>query len=245
MKKTCFLTLLVLISVINLQCQDRINRAKLSFVDSSDILKHAVGWYYNDNIGEWVDYANVIYPEVNYKNEYKILQGSYMMSKTEQNFISIQTKTVIYNNQKLYVLIITKWDGEYKYPNIQEDWMIFKTTIGYIFTLKEYSKLYNLADSQDLSTNRITKIGSPYMDYSETRFLDYLQTDLGKNIQDNSPIYVLSIMKAKNGVIRFFLPSSSEYYFPNDPNCYLKSDFKVKYFETDSLNFSKIIIRNN
>ena len=40
--------------------QDRVNREKLSYSDTSDKLTTAVGWSYNTTHGEWIDYNNMI-----------------------------------------------------------------------------------------------------------------------------------------------------------------------------------------
>lgn len=233
--KLTLLTLLMTISLLHVFGQERINREKLSFDTTSGILAKATGWAYNSTLGEWVDYENVISDDKNYKDKYKILQGSYMMSSISQNFQKIQTKTVTYKGKAYYVLIVEKWSGRYKYPSITEDWYTFKETIGYIYTKEEYQKLLNLESLVELKTNRIVSMGSKYEEYDETKFLDLIQTELSQEMSNSSSGDTFPIMKSKEGAIRFYLPYSF--------STYSKYDFEKAYFETDFENFTTIILK--
>lgn len=217
--------------------QDRINREKLHFNKKSDIILKSTGWSYNSSLGEWIDYTNVICGDKDFKDKYKVLQGPYMMSQTSQNFISIQTKTISFNSVNYYAIIVESWDGSYEYPNIKQDWYFFKETCAYIFTENEYRKLY-LIDSNivELTTDHMVRLGygkSITNDgYNESEFIDLIQTELsdGKNaLEYKFPI------KSYNGMIRYYIPR----YFPSYDNY----DFEDKYFETDTTNFQKLIIK--
>ncbi len=219
--------------------QDRVNREKLSFIDKSDELTTAVGWSYNSTLGEWIDYNNVIDSDKSFKDKFKSLQGSYMMSYKTQNFISIQTKTVVYKGIKYYVLCVEKWNGDYKYPNIKEDWRVFKTMFGYIFTEKEYNKLNKIDGIVDLKTQYMVSMGSYYENYDESVFLDRIQTNLSSEKSTYQPIYTFPIKKNENGDIRFYVPNS----FSTSKYSFNKVDFSKEYFETSFDNFSKLIIK--
>jgi len=48
--------------------QDRVNREKLSFSETSQCLYSATGWVYNKSLGEWIDYKNVISEDKSFKD---------------------------------------------------------------------------------------------------------------------------------------------------------------------------------
>lgn len=229
------MTLIMCLMTIVSFGQDRVNREKLSYVDKSEQLINAVGWSYNTTLGEWVDYNNVIENDKSYKEKYKSLQGSYMMSHRTQNFISIETRTIVYDSTKYYVLMVEKWDGDYKYPNIREDWRIYKSMCGYIFTETEYNKLHNYNETATLQTQNMISMGSSYEEYDEVVFLDKIQTNLNSEKSKYWPTYVFVIMKTDDEKIRFYVPYYS--------SSYNKIDFNKKYFETTFDNFNKRTIK--
>jgi hypothetical protein len=238
MKNKLMITLIMCSITIVSFGQDRINREKLSFIDKSEQLTSAVGWSYNKTLGEWIDYMNVISNDKSYKDKFKSLQGSYMMSRLKQNFISIQTKTVVYKDVKYYVLCVEKWNGDYKYPNIKEDWRIYKTMFGYVFTEQEYTKLKNIKDNVNLETKYMVSMGSHYEKYDETIFLDKIQTELSsEKLNRYDPIYTFPIKKTENDNVRFYMLDYFSKYSLN------QVDFDKEYFETSLDNFSKFIIK--
>ena len=226
--------------------QERVNRQKLSFDTMSSIMTTATGWSYNSILGEWVDYDNVICSRKEYKEEYKSLQGDYMMSETTQNFRGIHTKTLKFNNVTYYVLVIEKWSGRYEYPSIKQDWYTFKETIGYLFTETEFIKLRtylgnpHIEGEIELRTKITVKMGSKYEKYDETVFLDLIQTKLSTDTREinNLPEYIFPIIRTKERLIRFYLP---EYYFSGNSKVYGKHSFEKSYFETNHENFNKIL----
>jgi hypothetical protein len=230
--KTVITMTMCLVATISFE-QDRTNREKLIFSDKSEILMNAVGWCYNSTLGEWIDYNNVIEEEKTYKEKFKLLTGAFLMSRHTQNFISIQTKTVIFKEIKYYVLIVEKWDGQYKYPSIYEDWYEYKTMCGYIFTETEYNKLNNIIDVVSLEIPYQPVIMDlRYEVYDEKVFLDKIQNNLDFKYKTE---YMFPVKKIENGNIRFYVPDR----FSTINNV----DFNKQYFETTFDNFSKIVIK--
>jgi hypothetical protein len=218
--------------------QARVNREKISFISKSEILIDATGWSYNSQLGEWIDYKNVISKDKDYKERFKALQGSYLMSHCDQNFISLQTATITVDSILYYVLIVWKWYGRYEYPAIMEDWEKYKKVEGYVFSEDEYQNLYNIANNDSivqLITKKQVEISLSYDTYNETKFLDLLQTEIkNKSLYGD---YVFKVMKSEEGMIRFYIPIHSIYSEKD------KYNFKDEYFETSNQKFSKIIIK--
>lgn len=237
MKTKSRLTLLLtIISLSQVFCQERINREKLSFSEVYGTLTKATGWAYNTTFGEWIDYKNVISDDKDYKTKNLILQGSWMMSKASQNFIKMQIRTIIFNGETYYVLIIDKWNGGYEYPALQMDWYAYKQTIGYIYTEEEFIKLLNIDRLVEVKTGYLVCMGSKHQKYNEKKFLDLIQTEL---TTARSPYfkyeYIFPVMKSKEGAIRFCLP----YMLSKYSNGY----FETEYFETDLIDFSNLLIK--
>jgi hypothetical protein len=233
--KVMMMTLMMCLMVMVSFGQDRVNREKLSFLDESNKMTTAVGWSYNTTLGEWVDYSNVIENDKTYKDKYKSLQGSYMMSHRSQNFISIQTKTLVYKDNKYFVLLVEKWNGYYEYPSIFEDWTEYKAMYGYIFSETEYNKLLNINGVLNLETQYMVSMGSSYEKYDEVVLLDKIQTNLSSEKSKYSSTETFPIIKTESGDIRFYVPS----YFTS----YSKFDFDKEYFETTFDNFNRFIIK--
>ena len=233
--KQTLIALLMTVSLIQVFGQERVSREKLSFYATSGTLSKATGWSYNSTLGEWVDFENVISDNKDFKEKYKSLQGEYMMSETSQNFLNIQTKSVIYKGTTYYVVIVDKWSGRYEYPTLQQDWYSFNQTFGYIYTKVEYQKLLNIVSLVELKTQYMVSIGSKYEKYDETKFLDLIQTELSQVKSEYSTEYTFPVMKSKEGAIRFYLPDSF--------STYSKYDFEKKYFETVLNDFSNLLIK--
>lgn len=234
MKSVIFI-LAILLSSVSFG-QERVNREKLSFDTTSLVLSKANGWAFNSVSGEWVDYENVISDVKDYKEKYASLQGEWMMSRISQNFKTIQTKTFTYKGTSYFIIMVTKWSGAYKYPNIKEDWYTFELTIGYIFTKEEYQKLFNINNSLELKTKRVVYLGSKYESYDETKFLDLIQLELSKETNIYSIEYKFPILKSEEGAIRFYLPD----YFSKYTG---KIDFEKAYFETKQEDFELFLIK--
>lgn len=237
MKKLLVLSM-VLMSFVSYS-QDRVNRTKLSFQESSEILTSSVGWEYNEELGEWVDYPNVIDRDKKFKDQYKSLQGSYQMSQKGFKFNSLQVKTITYEGKKYYVLLHNKWSGRWKYPSIREDWMEYKQVDALIFDEKEYQNLINY---NTVNFYIVLQYGLEFEDYNETKFLDLIQTELSrpKDYYERKYAYkyLMMISKTKDNNIRFLTPTISDLIVK-----YKTYDFTKMYFETDINNFSKLFLK--
>jgi len=233
-RKNCLLVLLFL--PIILLGQERVNRENLKFDKISKPLTKAIGWEYNATLGKWIDYNNVISQNTRYKEGiYRLEKGRYMMSNYSQNFIKIQTKSVIYKGTEYFVLIIEKWKGEFVDINIHEcEWRSYRQTDGYIFSKEEYRKLHNIENMVELKTKYMVSIGEREK-YNETNFLSLIQTALEAEKREDSTEYIFPVLKSTEGTIRFYLPDS----FSSDS----KYNFDIKYFETSFQIFSNIIIK--
>lgn len=232
------LLILLIISSVNCYSQERVNRAKLGFESVSDSIIEAKGWAYNSELGEWIDYDNVINKSKDYKDQYKSLAGKYMMSKSEQNFISLQFKTLSFNNNKYHILIADKWTGSYEYPSIQRGWEEYVERIAYIYTDTEYSKIKNISNEvTEIKTLYSVTFSLRFDKYDETKLLDLIQTELTKEKSKYASEYIFPIIESTEGNIRFYVPSK----FMGDKEEY---NFDDRYFETDKDNFSKLILEN-
>ena len=152
-----------------------------------------------------------------------------MFSQSYQNFVSIQTKTILYNGIKYYILVVDKWDGYYEYPSIRENWTEVERIYGYIFQESEYMNLLNDSKSQNSKASWLVSIDKSI--YNDIVFLDYIQSALNGS---NYNSYVFRVNKVNTGLIRFQLPG---YGSPDD------IEIKDEYFELKIEDFNKIILK--
>lgn len=223
--------------------QDRINREKLSFKDSSQVLTEAIGWCYNKTIGEWIDYKNVISSDKSYKKDTSnINKMNYILAGGANNFISIKSKTFYFKKDLYNALIIKKWSGYYTYPSLRQGWNRYQATQCYIFDINEFNKIKTISDSVYIKVLCEIEL-SHFEDYCEEKLLDLIQTELSKPKNKYArPIpYAFPIKKTDKGDIRFDLPlvyHSGRYKYLN-----VTFNFNEEYFETDIENFNKILIK--
>jgi len=236
MSRLSFLLILLFLPIV-LFGQERINRENLKFDKKSKSLTKATGWEYNAVIGKWIDYNNFISQNTAYKKG--LWSTRNIMSIAKQQFINIQTKSVIYKGTEYFVLIIEKWDGvfenDYYENNIREIWKPFRQTFGYVFSKEEYQKLHNIENLIELKTKYMVSLGTEYEKYNEREFLGMIETALEEEKSENSTEYTFPVLKSTEGTIRFYVPDS----FSLDN----KYDFDKRYFETSLKDFSKIIVR--
>lgn len=205
--------------------QERVNRVKLSFDKEGEILTKFTGWAYNDKEGEWVEYANYIDDDKQNKKYKNIV--TYLMSHRFNNIISLQFKTMTYNESLYYVLVWDKWTGSYKYPSIREDWSYWNSTMYMLFSEEEMQKLKNLTN-EPISIIVPTHVRKEYSDYDETSDVDVIQSGITKKYQNMNSI---TIYKATDGSIRFLFGSKFQSI----------DTIKKQYFEISEADYLKLI----
>jgi len=241
--KKVLLGLVLVLGTIIVNAQDRINRQKLSFERVSEKLTSAVGWQYNETLGEWIDYNNVIDEDKDYKDKYKSLQGAYQMSNNSFKFNNLQVKTLVFEGNKYYILIHDKWTGRYKYPSIRQDWVKFRKVDGLIFDETQYQNLINY---NAINFYCIVEYDLEFEEYNETKFLDLIQTELSKPKDSYerkyASKYAMMITKTKDNNIRFLTPTILSLL---EKSKYSNAvyDFSKMYFETTLENFDKLKIK--
>lgn len=220
MKKFLMALMLCLVSIMSFG-QERVNRVKLNFVSEGPIIKHVAGWAYDESVGEWVNYENVLdgnKSDAKYMNSIK----SYMMSQYLNNIISLQFKTITCNEVPYYVLIWETWNGAYKYPSIQEDWEYWKIKKFMMFTVEDMEKFRNLTNKPQVIVVPTPKRGR----YDERRDEDVIQTEMSSKYPSEQCIV---IYKATDGSIRFRFQ-----YFPS------VDEIVNEYFELSELDYIRL-----
>lgn len=249
--KKILVAILAVVAVMSSGAQERVNKQQNDFIESSDILTSAIGWEYNETIGEWIDYDKCICYDKSYKDKYKILCNSSYQKSNYSNFESIQVKSMLYEDSIYYVIIVKKWDGSYKYPAIQEDWMEYKVTDYYVVTKQQYDQLFNISNNiLIIKGYKTTK--SRYNDTPENIFVDNMIKDYKKYSTDtylNKSEPVLILYKSTDNNIRFRFNDGKSFIFTKIKMSYIRGDnWKLTfdnfdgYFEISENNFNKIIL---
>lgn len=225
MKSIC-ISIFLIVSVA-LFSQDRINRPDYAFIKSSEGITKATGWSYNETEGKWIDYQNVI------NKKSGLITTPYMMSQTDRNIISLSTKTIDFEGKTYFIVVLHRHSGEYKYPEIKEDWMTYEKKTGYIYTAQEYSKLLNLADSVEIFTNQYVSVDNYVKKFDDNVFIANLIGEIQKPTKTTGLVF--KVLKAKDGSIRFHTPWISHKRFP--------LDLSKEYFESTAEEFNKLIVK--
>lgn len=237
--KKIILGLLAITVTLNSFTQDRVNRQKLSFISESETLTVAQGWAYNETLGEWVGYENVISSDKDYKETYRSLQGPFMKSRCQETFDTIQIKTLIFQEKKYHFLIISKWEGRYKYPSIEQDWLNYQVKEIYLLDDTELQKMKNFTTFKIIP---LTTYDLEYENYNETKMLDIIQTEIIKKKEEKSTtVYLMYLIKTQTDKVRFLTPTTVT---SLEGNKYIKAyiDPKKTYFETDVDKFKKLFL---
>lgn len=214
--------------------QDRVNREKVSFDKQSEVLTKATGWAYNETLGEWIDYQNVISSSKDFKTTFKTLCGSSYMMSMHSNFNTIQAKTINYEGEQYICLIVNKWSGQYRYPNIREDWYEYKIDDYIVLSKEEYKKLFNLTNDVTVVEGWIQTKYEYDKEISEEDFLiskiKEKKSGIKKYYYDPRPL--MQVYKATDGSIRFLFEGPSKYTKGIDKH----------YFETTEADWNKLKI---
>lgn len=185
---------------LNIYGQDRVNRTKLNFQEEGTELTSITGWGYDNAAGEWIGCQNYIETQ----KKYKSYDSIDWISHNKNNIISIQFKSINYNNTLYYILVWEKWGGHYLYPSIYEDWRYYKVKKFMIFSEEEMNKLHNLTndvytfdiatatkDNNNCNIEDVDVIQSGFKSIAEYGHIPY-------SMKDSIKIY-----KATDGSIRF------------------------------------------
>jgi len=235
LKKALLISISIFLT-INTFAQSRENRLNLTFESKSEKLTSAIGWKINKETGKWFDNNNVIEDRACPK---------YWVSYVPQNFKWIQFSTIKQNGIELYVLLYERLGGEYKYPNIREDWEPNTQTHFMVIDSTEYKKIQNAINDKGAKDIKITsKISGSMSDrykilggehlYNEENLLAKITIALEKKGYSETCFIINSQKVDGVDVVRFRLPES----------CYSsEKDFKDGYFEAQLGEFNKLLLK--
>lgn len=185
----------------------------------------------NEVLPKFIETGNSFTETTQY--EYSSYTGSWKEIKNDNQFFfkKIEFKTIEFNSEKFYVMVIHEVDGAYEYPSIKQGFYIWNSLRGYIYTAEQYQRLkeyqtiisnYNEVRASDISNDGMLDL--------ELKVINTLK-------EKSKPYYKPSfkIKKEDDNTIRFILPlkreySSSESYY----------GFDKKYFESKITDFDKL-----
>lgn len=235
--KTLKKNLLILISgfiTISTFAQSRENKVNQKFESKTEKITTAVGWKLNKETGKWIDNKNVIEDRT---------CPAYWVSYVSQNFKWIQFCTIKHNENELYVLLYERLGGEYKYPNIRENWEPNTQTHFLVIDSAEYVKLQNAVNAKEAKdiiisskisgsmSDRYKVLGGEHL-YNEENLLAKITIALEKKGYSETCFIINSQKVDGIDIVRFRLPES----------CYsTEKDMKEGYFEANFETFAKIL----
>jgi len=234
MKHLLLTSFLVAFATFNSNAQSRENKETVQFSSKSEKLTEATGWEQNKETGKWIENKNVI-------DDRKC--PSYWVSHVSQNFKWMQFATITNGGQKYYVFLYERLGGEYKYPNIREDWEADKRTYFFILTPTEYDNIKTQIDLKSGKNIKVTcKMSGHLSDrykilggehlYNEENLLAKITNAIEKPGYSETCFILNSQVVDGQEVVRFRLPES----------CYSAEDYmKTKYFEVKATVFKTIL----
>lgn len=234
-KKTILISLSIFLTTYTF-AQNRENKVNLKFDLKSEKLTTAIGWKLNKETGKWIENKNVIEDRT---------CPNYYVSYISQNFKWIQFSTIKHNGVDVYVLLFERQGGEYKYPNIREDWEPDNQTHFLVLDSTEYKKLQvgiNSKEAKDIKisskisgsmSDRYKILGGEHL-YNEDNLLAKITIALAKNGYSETCFIINSQKLDGVDVVRFRLPES----------CYsAENDMKEAYFEVPFEEFNEILLK--
>lgn len=223
MKKIFMAIVLCLVCTVSFG-QDRVNRVNPIYESEGYVLKDIIGWGYNEQLGQWRGYPNVIWTLT------KEFNRSIEEISKRYNVYDLQFKTINLNNTFYYVLISTEYTGRWKYEYICEDWIWWKYKRITLLSEEEFNKLHNLSNKPITIQGRYTKINQYDSDQNE---INHILKEINKSqylIDD----YYITIYQATDGSIRFLMSSILPYRKNH-------LDIDNKYFEITEEDYLKFI----
>jgi hypothetical protein len=227
-------TSLLILSTILCNAQSRENKVTVQFSSKSEKLTEATGWAQNKETEKWIENKNVI-------NDRDC--PSDWVSHISQNFKWIQFATILNSGQKYYVFLYERLGGEYKNPNMQENWEADKRTYFLIQTSTEYENLEQKIDLKSAENIKVTSKMSGYITdkneilggehvYNEENLLAKITNTIEKPGYLATCFILNSQVVDGQEIVRFRLPGS----------CYLAEDhMKTTYFEVKTTAFKTIL----
>lgn len=111
---------LLLLSTLSFS-QPRVNQVLPTFIETSNSFSNTTEYEYSSYSGKWIEKKN---------------EKGYFFKK-------IEFKTIEFNSEKFYIMIIHEVDGAYKYPSIKEGFYTWESLRAYIYTTEQYNSLKN------------------------------------------------------------------------------------------------------
>jgi hypothetical protein len=216
--------------------QSRIDKINLKFDSNSEKITNASGWKVNKETGKWIENKNVIDDKV---------CKAYWVSYIPQNFKWIQISKIKHNGINLFVLLHERQGGEYKYPNIRENWEPNTQTHFFVIDSVEYKKIQNAVNNKEAKDIKISSkifgsmsdrykiLGGEHL-YNEENLL----AKITKAIEKPSYIencFIINSQKLDGiDVVRYRLPET----------CYAtEKEMKEAYFESKLEDFNQIFLK--
>jgi hypothetical protein len=229
MKKFFMAIVLCLVCTVSFG-QDRVNRVNPTYESEGYVLKDIIGWGYNEQLGQWRGYPNVIWT---WDEEY---DNSSWDKSISDDIISLQIKTITINDTLYYVLVREHYCGRYKYPEIHVDWYYFITKDLMLLTIDDIRKLRNIQNEPTTICAITATMNSRNADKNE---VNYILKELREKdfLQDKDYI---TIYQATDGSIRFIFGSYLPYnYEKHQDDEHL--DMEKSYFEITEEDYLKFI----
>lgn len=243
MKKISLTTIMIFISYIALS-QPRVDgKVTAKVLINSPIITNIVGWEYDMTTKKWCGYYNTLRNIYSQNNKIPKRISPSKMSCCN-NIISIQIKTVLFNDRKYYMLIMPYFSGNWRYPEILRDWYYGKVNKIYILKKDEYEKMKKLEDGiNHIKVIKGTSYGHPSFSWFETfnqAFISLFDDDKGEI--DDSDCFNFYIKKEDDKIVRFQnvsydkLESGKKYEMFESPN------FDMRYYEIKITEYSKLFV---
>lgn len=234
MKNLLLMAVILTATIFNVAAQSRENKTIATFNSESQKLTAATGWAQNNETGKWIENKNVIDDRD---------CPSYWISHVSQNFKWIQFKTLIQNGNKYYIFLYESLRGEYKYPNIQEDWETDLRTYFFILTAEQYDEIKTKIDLKTGENIKLTTKMTGYITdkykilkgehlYNEENLLAKITKTIEQPSYTESCFVINSQTTDGVDIVRFRLPES----------CYFaEKSMKTEYFEVKISDFETLL----
>ncbi len=181
MKKTFFLTTLILISLIDVFSQSP-ERPKKEIPLVSEVvstLENASGWTLQNN-GEWQSAQNKIpFRESDFN---KNNRGRYSLGRENFNVIEIRQVTI---KEVVYSIMIIKFnDGKYDFPMLEQNWQGFNNLKYYTFKEDRWNKVLpdSLVFNKPYAVNMQLLTSGTIEEYDEKTYLFEIENTVQKAI---------------------------------------------------------------